>query len=402
MTLEWFLVSVRNRLPVVRPSILLELLAQNFLSRFDFFLDARCGKARAATLRTPHGDIHTPIFMPVGTAGAVKGMTAAQLVDVGAEIILANTYHVHLRPGDALVAELGGLHKFTSFPRAFLTDSGGYQVMSLAKLRKRTEESVVFRSHLDGSKLELSPESSMAIQMNLGADIVMAFDECPPYPATREEVVDATNRTTRWALRSKAAHTREDQWLFGIAQGGVFDDLRLQSAREIRDIGFPGYAIGGLSVGEPKEDMMRILEVMDKALPSERPRYLMGVGTPEDIIEGVARGVDMFDCVMPTRNARNGGVFTSTGKFSIRNAKFARDAQPLDPTCECPTCRTVSRAYLRHLHLSDEITGATLLTQHNVFFYLDLVRKLRESILRGRFEEVAASLLHAMRSSATA
>jgi queuine tRNA-ribosyltransferase len=258
--------------------------------------------------------------------------------------------------------------------------------MSLAALRKRTEEGVVFRSHLDGLKLDISPERSIEIQMKLGADIVMAFDECPPYPATREEVKDATERTARWAERSKRAHTRADQWLFGIVQGGVHDDLREQSARAITGIGFPGYAIGGLSVGEPKEDLARILGVMDRELPEDQPRYLMGVGTPEDLLDGIARGVDMFDCVLPTRNARNGQVFSWRGRMSLRNAKFARDPSPLDPECGCPTCRVASRAYLRHLHLSNEMTGAVLSTLHNLFFYLDLVSKARKSIVAGRFE----------------
>ena len=324
--------------------------------------------------------------MPVGTAGSVKGLTVTQLEEIGAQIILANTYHMHVRPGEDLVRELGGLHGFTGFRKPFLTDSGGYQVMSLSALRKRTEESVVFRSHLDGARLELSPERSIEIQMKLGADIIMAFDECPPFPATREEVLDATQRTARWAERSRRAHTREDQWLFGIVQGGVHDDLREQSARAITSIGFPGYAIGGLSVGEPKDDMVRILEAMDRLLPEDQPRYLMGVGTPEDLLDGIARGVDMFDCVLPTRNARTGQLFTWRGKLSIRNAKFARDASPIDPGCGCPACRMTSRAYLRHLHLANEMTGAVLATLHNLFFYLDLVGKARESIVAGRFE----------------
>ncbi|MEO8501592.1 MAG: tRNA guanosine(34) transglycosylase Tgt [Vicinamibacteria bacterium] len=353
---------------------------------FEFLVDARSGRARSGRLSTPHGLIQTPIFMPVGTAGSVKGLTATQLHEIGAQIILANTYHMHVRPGEDLVQELGGLHGFTGFHGPFLTDSGGYQVMSLSALRKRTEESVVFRSHLDGARLELSPERSIEIQMKLGADIVMAFDECPPFPASREEVQDATERTERWADRSKRAHTRADQWLFGIVQGGVHDDLREQSARAITSIGFPGYAIGGLSVGEPKEDMVRILEIMDRHLPEDQPRYLMGVGTPEDLLEGIARGVDMFDCVLPTRNARTGQLFTWRGKMSIRNAKFARDASPIDPSCGCPACRMTSRAYLRHLHLANEMTGAVLATLHNLFFYLDLVGKARQSIVAGRFE----------------
>ncbi len=336
--------------------------------------------------------------MPVGTSGSVKGLTATQLEEVGAQIILANTYHLHVRPGEDLVKELGGLHGFTGFRRPFLTDSGGYQVMSLSALRQRTEQSVVFRSHLDGARLELSPERSIEIQMKLGADIIMAFDECPPFPASRDEVEDATERTARWAARSKRAHTRDDQWLFGIVQGGVHDDLREESARAITSIGFPGYAIGGLSVGEPKEDMVRILEVMDRALPENQPRYLMGVGTPEDLLAGIARGVDMFDCVLPTRNARNGQVFTWGGKLSLRNARFARDPSPLDPNCRCPTCRISSRAYLRHLHMANEMTGAVLATLHNLFFYLDLVGKARESIVAGRFETFRQETIEGLRA----
>jgi len=351
-----------------------------------FTLESRDARARAGVLRTPHGEIRTPIFMPVGTAGSVKGLTVDQLTEIGAQIILANTYHLHVRPGEDLVQELGGLHGFTGFRKPFLTDSGGYQVMSLAALRKRSESGVVFRSHLDGAKLEITPERSIQIQMRLGADIIMAFDECPPYPATREDVVEATDRTTRWAARSKAAHTRADQWLFGIVQGGVHDDLREKSAQEITAIGFPGYAIGGLSVGEPKEDMVRVLEVMDRCLPEDQPRYLMGVGTPTDLLDGIARGVDMFDCVMPTRNARNGSLFTWAGKITIRNAKHARDERPIDPRCGCPACRVTSRAYLRHLHQANEITGAVLATIHNLYFYLDLVGRARESIVAGRFE----------------
>jgi queuine tRNA-ribosyltransferase len=359
----------------------------SFSKSHGFTVEARDRRARAGLLRTPHGEIRTPIFMPVGTAGSVKGLTVDQLSEIRAQIILANTYHLHVRPGEELVGRLGGLHGFTGFRKPFLTDSGGYQVMSLAALRKRSESGVVFRSHLDGAKLEITPERSIEIQMTLGADIIMAFDECPPYPASREDVIEATDRTSRWAARSKSAHTRrDDQWLFGIVQGGVHDDLRRKSAKEITDIGFPGYAIGGLSVGEPKADMMRIVEVMDHSLPEDQPRYLMGVGTPEDLLEGIARGVDMFDCVMPTRNARNGSLFTWSGKITIRNAKHARDERPIDSRCACPACRVASRAYLRHLHQANEITGAVLATIHNLYFYLDLVGRARESIVAGRFE----------------
>ncbi|HEY6553162.1 MAG TPA: tRNA guanosine(34) transglycosylase Tgt [Vicinamibacteria bacterium] len=359
----------------------------------SFELQHRDGRARAGRLQTPHGAIDTPAFMPVGTAGAVKAVTARDLGELGAAIILANTYHLMLRPGAELVAELGGLHGFTSWRGPFLTDSGGYQVFSLAGLRQLSEEGVRFKSHLDGSMHLLSPERSIGIQELLGADVIMAFDECPPYPAPREAVAEATARTTRWAERSLAAHQRRDQWLLGIVQGGIHADLRERSARELLALGFPGYAIGGLSVGEPKEEMRRVLEGLDPILPVERPRYLMGVGTPEDLIEGVARGVDLFDCVMPTRNARNGQLFTSRGKLSIRNARYRNDPRPPDPACGCPTCRTTSRAYLRHLHLAGEMSAATLATLHNLWFYLDTMRALRQSIRLCRFQEFRAETL---------
>ncbi len=366
------------------------------MNLFSFMIEARDGRARAGTLKTPHGTIETPVFMPVGTAAAVKAVTRRDLEELGAQIVLANTYHLMLRPGDALVAELGGLHGFTGWSKPFLTDSGGYQVFSLAGLRSLSEEGVRFQSHLDGAAYLLGPERSMEVQMNLGADIVMAFDECPPWPAPREAVDEATARTTRWARRSRDAHRRADQWVFGIVQGGVHLDLRERSAREIVDLGFPGCAIGGVSVGEPKEDRIRVLDHLDPRLPEDRPRYLMGVGTPEDLIEGVARGIDMFDCVLPTRNARNGQVFTRGGRFSIRNARFRDDPRPLDPDCPCPTCRNTSRAYLRHLHLSGEITAATLMTVHNLFYYLDMMRTMRQSIRLCRFEEFRAEALRAL------
>jgi len=359
---------------------------------FAFVVEARSGRARAGRLTTPHGSVETPAFMPVGTAGVVKAVTRRDLADVGAQIILANTYHLMLRPGDDLVAELGGLHGFSGWPGPFLTDSGGYQVFSLAKLRTLTEEGVGFRSHLDGTRYLLTPERSMAVQANLGADIAMAFDECPPWPAPHEAVDAATARTTRWAHRSLAAHARKDQWLFGIVQGGVHLDLRERSARELIELRFPGHGIGGLSVGEPKPDMLRVLDHLDTILPEEKPRYLMGVGTPQDLLEGVARGIDMFDCVLPTRNARNGQLFTRSGKLSIRNARYRSDPLPPDPECACFTCRTTSRAYLRHLHQSGEITAATLMTIHNLTHYLDSLRHIRETIVLGRFEEYRAAV----------
>jgi queuine tRNA-ribosyltransferase len=352
-----------------------------------FDVQARSGRARAGRLTTPHGEIETPAFMPVGTLGAVKAMTRAALHEVGAQILLANTYHLMLRPGDDVVARLGGLHGFTGWSGPFLTDSGGYQVFSLAALRQLSEEGVRFQSHIDGSRHMLTPERSIEVQMNLGADLIMAFDECPPYPAPREAVDEATARTTRWAERSRNAHRRPDQWLFGIVQGGVHLDLRERSARELLALDFPGYAVGGLSVGEPKDDRDRVLEHLDPILPETKPRYLMGVGTPDDIVESVARGIDMFDCVLPTRNARNGQLFTRAGRLSIRNARYREDPRPPDPDCPCSTCRSVSRAYLRHLHLAGEITAAVLMTTHNLFHYLDTLQRMRQSILLGRFEE---------------
>jgi queuine tRNA-ribosyltransferase len=366
----------------------------------SFKVEATDGRARAGVLETPHGAVPTPVFMPVGTAGAVKAVTTRDLEEAGASILLANTYHLMLRPGSELVAELGGLHGFTGWRGPFLTDSGGYQVFSLEGLRRLDEDGVQFQSHIDGSSHRLTPERSIEIQMQLGADVIMAFDECAPHPAPREAVQAAADRTTRWARRSLAAHTRRDQWLFGIVQGGVDLDLRERSARELLELPFPGYAVGGLSVGEPKPDMLRVLDHLEPVLPAERPRYLMGVGTPEDILEGVARGIDMFDCVLPTRNGRNGQLFTRSGRLSIRNARYRDDPLPPDPECRCYTCRTASRAYLRHLHMAGEITAATLLTIHNLAHYLDTLRRIRENILLGRFEEFRKETLRALSASA--
>jgi queuine tRNA-ribosyltransferase len=342
---------------------------------------------RAGVLHTPHGDVRTPAFMPVGTAGSVKGLSPAEIRAAGTQILLANTYHLMLRPGDARVAALGGLHSFTGWDGPLLTDSGGYQVFSLAALREVDEDAVRFRSHLDGSLHVLSPERSMEVQENLGADIAMAFDECPPGDAPREAVAEAAARSTRWARRCRDTHRRGDQALFGIVQGGVHLDLREESARALVDLGLPGYAVGGLSVGEAKADRERVLDHVEAFLPADRPRYLMGVGTPEDIVDAVGRGIDMFDCVLPTRNARNGQLFTSRGRLSIRNARHADDPRPADPDCPCPTCRTASRAYLRHLHQANEMTAATLMTVHNLFFYLDMMGAMRQSIRLCRFEE---------------
>ncbi|HVO12494.1 MAG TPA: tRNA guanosine(34) transglycosylase Tgt [Vicinamibacteria bacterium] len=355
------------------------------MSGFSFQVEARDARARGGRLLTPHGEVETPAFMPVGTAGAVKAVLHRDLREIGARILLANTYHLMLRPGDALVAQLGGLHGFTGWDGPFLTDSGGYQVFSLAALRRVGEEGVRFRSHLDGSEHLLSPERSMEVQQNLGADVAMCFDECPPGDAPREVVAEATARTTRWARRSRQAHGRADQWLFGIVQGGGHLELREASARELMELDFPGYAIGGLSVGEPKPVRDRVVEHLDKVLPEQRPRYLMGVGAPEDLIEGVSRGIDLFDCVLPTRNARNGQLFTARGRLAIRNARYREDPRPPDPDCPCPTCRSASRAYLRHLHLSGEMAAATLMSVHNLFFYLDMMKSLRQSIRLCRF-----------------
>jgi queuine tRNA-ribosyltransferase len=363
---------------------------------FSFSVEARSGRARAGRLVTPHGALDTPAFMPVGTAGAVKAVTVGDLREVGAQVLLANTYHLMLRPGDELVAALGGLHGFTPWPGPWLTDSGGYQVMSLARLRTLDENGVTFRSHLDGAAHVLTPERSMQVQMNLGADVIVAFDECPTLPAPREVVAAAAERTTRWADRSRRAHHRADQWLFGVVQGGVDPDLRERSAREIVALGFPGHAVGGLAVGEAKPDTMRVVAQMDGLLPEEKPRYLMGVGTPEDLVEAVARGVDLFDCVLPTRNARNGQLFTREGRLSIRNARYRADPRPPDPGCRCPTCASASRAYLRHLHLAGEMSAATLMTVHNLFFYLDTLRSMRQSILLGRFEAFREEMLRAV------
>jgi queuine tRNA-ribosyltransferase len=359
----------------------------------SFTLVATSGRARAGDLATPHGIVETPAFMPVGTAGAVKAVTVRDLRDAGAQILLANAYHLMLRPGDDLIAELGGLHGFTGWQGAYATDSGGYQIFSLKALRQLTEEGVRFRSHIDGSIRVLTPETAIAVQENLGADIIMAFDECPPYHASIEAVTDAMERTTRWAERCLRARRRSDQWLFGIVQGGVDLKLRERSALALQSLDFAGYAIGGLSVGEPKADLVRVLDALDGTLPREKPRYLMGVGTPEDIWEAVARGVDLFDCVLPTRNARNGQLFTRDGRLSIRNARYRSDDRPPDASCACYTCRNASRAYLRHLHLSGEMTAANLMTIHNVAFYLDTLRQIRQSIRAGRFEECRATML---------
>lgn len=341
--------------------------------------------ARLGVLHTPHGDIETPIFMPVGTQATVKSMTPEELKEIGAQIILSNTYHLYLRPGHELVKKAGGLHEFMHWDKPILTDSGGFQVFSLGPLRKISEEGVEFRSHLDGSKHFLTPEKAMEIQNALGSDIMMAFDECAPYPASREYVKNSLERTTRWLERCKEAHKNpEKQALFGIIQGGMYKDLREQSAKEITAIDLPGYAIGGLSVGEPKPMMYDILEHTTPFMPVDKPRYLMGVGSPDDLIEGVIRGVDMFDCVLPTRIARNGTAMTSQGKVVVRNATYAEDFTPLDPECDCYTCRNYTKAYIRHLIKTNEILGARLITTHNLHFLLKLMENIRQAIREDR------------------
>lgn len=353
--------------------------------QFELIKTCKQSGARLGRLHTPHGVIDTPIFMPVGTQATVKAMTPEELEDMEAQIILSNTYHLFLRPGHELVEKAGGLHKFMNWHHPILTDSGGFQVFSLGDLRKITEEGVEFRSHLDGAKHFLSPERAIEIENALGADIIMAFDECAPYPAERDYVKKSLERTSRWAARCKEAHKKPDQQaLFGIVQGGMYPDLRKQSAEEITAIGFPGYAIGGLSVGEPKPMMYEILEQTTPYLPEDKPRYLMGVGSPDDLLEGVLRGVDMFDCVLPTRIARNGTAMTSVGKVVIKNAKYYDDFSPLDPNCGCYTCRNYTKAYLRHLYKADEILSSRLMTYHNLFFLIELMKNVRQAIMDDR------------------
>ena len=360
-----------------------------------FTLTHTDGATRRGVLRTAHGDIETPAFMPVGTQGAVKALTAQQVEEIGAQIILGNTYHLMLRPGDELIARRGGLHKFIGWNKPILTDSGGYQVFSLAERRKVEESGVEFRSHLDGSSHVLTPERSVEIQANLGSDIAMVLDECPALPSTEAVIDKSLEMTARWARRCREAFLGrqingpdpQTQLQFGIVQGGTFPELRAKSAELTVSIGFEGYALGGLSVGEPNETMYRVVEATAPLLPVNQPRYLMGVGTPIDLVENVARGIDMFDCVMPTRNARNGQLFTSEGPINIKNLQFAEDDGPVDPACGCYTCRNFSRAYLRHLYRAGEMTSATLNTLHNLSFYLDTMRRIREAIAFGRFED---------------
>lgn len=343
------------------------------------------GGARRGRLTTRHGVIETPIFMPVGTYGTVKAMTPEELDSLGASIILGNTFHLMLRPGEQVVQALGGLHGFMHWDGPILTDSGGFQVWSLTELRKLTEQGVVFRSPVNGDRVELTPERSIQVQHALGSDIVMQFDECTAYPATEAEAAESMRLSLRWADRCRQAHADNPNLLFGIVQGGMHADLRRESLAGLETVGFDGYAIGGLSVGETREERLHVLETLSPLMPADRPRYLMGVGTPRDLIEGIDRGVDMFDCVMPTRNARNGHLFTSGGIVRIRNARHREDPAPLDANCSCYTCQHYSRAYLYHLNRCNEILGARLNTIHNLHFYLDLMRRAREAIEQGRW-----------------
>ena len=354
---------------------------------FSYELIHTCAQsgARLGVLHTPHGDIQTPIYMPVGTAAVVKAMTSREMEEIGTQILLSNTYHLHLRPGEDLVAEAGGLHRFMDWHKPILTDSGGFQVFSLAGIRTVTEEGVTFQSHLDGSRQFIGPETSMDIQQKLGADIAMAFDVCSPYPCDHETARVNMERTHRWAQRCKEHHTREDQALFGIVQGAFYKDLRIESAKTLSDMDFIGYGIGGLSVGEPKPIMYEMLEEMMPYMPAHKPRYLMGVGTLDCLIEGVLRGIDMFDCVLATRIARNGTALTSAGRLVVRNAQYARDFGPIDPECDCYACTHFSRAYVRHLIKAGEITGGRLLSIHNLRFLIRLMERVREAIAEDRF-----------------
>lgn len=353
--------------------------------RYELIKTCKQTGARLGILHTPHGSFETPMFMPVGTLATVKTLSPEELKEMGAGVILSNTYHLWLRPGHEIVKEAGGLHSFMNWDRGILTDSGGFQVFSLSEFRRIEEEGVYFRNHLNGDKLFLSPEKAMEIQNALGSDIMMAFDECPPYPATYEYMKRSVERTSRWAERCLKAHQRpNEQGLFGIVQGGEFEDLRKQSAQDLVSLDFPGYAVGGLSVGEPKEVMNRVLEFTTPLLPANKPRYLMGVGSPDSLIDGAIRGIDMFDCVLPTRIGRNGTVMTSEGRVVIKNAKYVRDFTPLDPNCDCYTCRNYTRAYIRHLIKCDETFGIRLTSYHNVYFLIKLMEQVRQAIREDR------------------
>jgi len=368
----------------------------SFKDGLRFELQAQCSAtgARAGLIHTPHGAIETPVFMPVGTQATVKSLMPRQIEEeLDAKIILSNTYHLYLRPGHELIRQLGGLHRFMDWPRAILTDSGGFQVWSLSKIRRVTEEGVLFHSHLNGDRHLFTPESTVDTQIALGSDIMMVLDECIEYPATRDAVATSTRRTNRWAAQAFTHYRRQNvnQALFPIVQGGMYADLRRECAAELVELEAPGYAIGGLSVGEPRDLSLQMVEATAPLLPVAKPRYVMGVGKPEELIEYVAGGIDMMDCVMPSRNARNGCLFTSTGKVIIKNAQYREDSGPLDPACACYTCRHFSRAYLRHLFLAEEILYSVLATLHNLRYYLDIMRRIRQSILLGDFPRLLAA-----------
>jgi queuine tRNA-ribosyltransferase len=359
---------------------------------FEFTVTAKNNRARTGMFTTPHGTLQTPVFAPVGTQATVKALTPAQVADLGATLVLSNTYHLYLRPGDDLVAEMGGLHRFMRWPNPMLTDSGGFQVFSLSQTRKVDEDGVTFKSHIDGSEHRFTPEKSIRIQENLGADIIMAFDECAD-PNDHAYIKDAMERTHRWAERSLKAKRRADQALFGIVQGGIDPDLRAASAEFISSLDMPGIAIGGLSVGETKDEMHAMLDVVTPLLPENKPRYLMGVGTPEDIINGIARGIDIFDCVLPTRLARHHAAFSSEGRLNMMNATFARDECPIDETCDCYACQSFTRAYIRHLIVAKELLAGTLLSIHNLRALIRLIEDIRRYIEEGTFEEQVPILL---------
>lgn len=361
--------------------------------RFEVAACDTVTSARAGVLHTPHCVVETPLFMPVGTRATVKGVAPERLRAIGAQVVLANTYHLFLRPGSDVVRDAGGLHRFMGWDRAILTDSGGFQIFSLAETLKVTDEGVKFRSIVDGAWHFWTPEDNVSIQQDLGADIIMQLDQCPPFPSEEAAVATAVRRSAEWAARCKAAQTRDDQALFGIVQGGVYPHLRAESAKRLVDIGFPGYGIGGFSVGEPHDLMLEALAPVTEALPADRPRYLMGVGNPTTMLQAIGLGVDLFDCVLPTRTARLGTAFSSEGRLNLRNARFTRDFGPLDPACSCETCTTYSRAYLRHLVTTKEMLGAILLSEHNLFYLLDLARKAREQVLAGTFGDFLSAWL---------
>ena len=363
--------------------------------RLDLIARDRLTGARAGLLQTPHGSVETPAFMPVGTQATVKGLTPDLLREVGSRMVLANTYHLALRPGEEVVRELGGLHRFMGWDGPILTDSGGFQAFSLAQRRTLTEEGVAFRSHLDGRAFSLTPERAVAIQEALGADVAMCLDQCPALPASKVEIAEATDRTIRWAARCRSAQTRPDQALFGIVQGGAHEDLRAECVERLVELDFPGYAVGGVSVGEAREEVRHALRVTTHRLPADRPRYLMGVGRPQDVLEAIATGIDLFDCVMPTRNGRNATCFTADGPVKLRNAKHRTDPRPIEEGCECPACRRFSRGYLRHLFLAKEMLGPILASAHNLAYLHRLVARARAAILEGDYSRFLAVTLEA-------